>query len=89
MASQPPKLTFRMSAWLSSRALNSISAALDTDSGFDYAFVGMLELSYERRATDHLGVGLAYSLYHKDAFYDSYSDVHESMHSVMLYMKIL
>jgi hypothetical protein len=39
--------------------------------------------------TDHLGVGLAYSFYHKDAFYDSYSDVHESMHSVMLYMKIL
>lgn len=69
--------------------LHSIPAAQDADSGFGYAVVGMPDLSYERCAMDHLGLSLAYRLYHKDAFYESFSDVHESIQSVTLYMKIL
>jgi hypothetical protein len=69
--------------------LHAIPAAEEADSGFIYALMGILELSYERRASGHVSPGLAYRLYHKDAFYDSFADVHESMQSVTLYAKIL
>jgi hypothetical protein len=69
--------------------LHAIIAAREAPSSFDYSLVGMLELSYERRASGHLAVGLAYRLYHKNAFYDSFADIHESQQSLAAYAKIL
>ena len=69
--------------------LHAIPAAEETDSGFEYALVGILKLSYEHKTMRHLALGFAYRLYHKDAFYDSFADVHESIQSMTLYAKIL
>jgi hypothetical protein len=70
--------------------LHSIPAAADGDgANFDYATIGILEIAYERRAAERLALGLSYRLYHKDAFYSSLPDVHESIQAVTLYARIL
>jgi hypothetical protein len=69
--------------------LHAIPSAQEEDSDFDYAIIGMLELYYEHKASQHLSIGLSYSLYDKRAFFDPGDGIDESMRSVTLYVKIL
>jgi len=69
--------------------LNVIPDSLTEDSSFVYALVGMLEVSFERKVSPRAGIGIAYRLYHKDAFYADVPDVHESQGFATIYARLL
>jgi hypothetical protein len=57
-------------------------------SPLDYAIVGIFNFSYERIVASHVGVGVAYLLYFKDALYDSLPRVGESIDTVTFYGRL-
>jgi len=69
--------------------LHAFPNSLEEASDFDYALVGVLELAYERKVAAHLSLGTAYLLYDKFAFYDNGVDLHESLQSITLFVRII
>jgi hypothetical protein len=69
--------------------LNAIPDSLAEGSSFTYALVGMLEASFERRVSSKASLGVAYRLYHKDAFYSDVADVHESQGFATVFVRFL
>lgn len=67
--------------------LNAIAGAELGAESFDYALVGMLGIGYELPVARGLSLGMAYRLYHKDAFYAPAADVHESIQSLTAFIK--
>jgi hypothetical protein len=54
----------------------------------DYSIVGILDLAYEHEVAAHLGIGVDYLLYFKDALFDSLPEVSESIQAATLYVKL-
>lgn len=68
--------------------MNAIPEATIAAAPFDYAIIGVLDVSYEHMIAAHLAIGSAYTLYHKNAFYDSLPSVCEYMQAVTVYVKL-
>ena len=69
--------------------MRRIPYAIIGDAPFDYALVGILEISCDHSIAAHLAVGASYALYDKDAFYDGLPSVREDIQAVCAYMKFL
>jgi hypothetical protein len=69
--------------------LHSIPGTAISAAAFQYAMVGIFGFSYERMIAKHAAMGLAVKVYHKDAFYSSAADMHESIFESGLYLKAL
>jgi hypothetical protein len=69
--------------------MQRIPYALIGDAPFDYALVGILDVSCEHTLSAHLAVGASYALYYKDAFYDALPNAHEDIQAVGAYLKFI
>jgi hypothetical protein len=54
----------------------------------DYAIVGVLTLAYEHPVSADVSVGSAYTLYHKNAFYDGLPELAEYLQAITFYVRL-
>lgn len=67
--------------------MQRIPYALISDAPFDYALIGILDISCDHRIAAQLAVGASYILYDKAAFYDALPNVHKDIQAISAYLK--
>jgi|GEM_PF-3126890 hypothetical protein len=70
------------------QAIPGVYVSSDPPAPVDYSIVGILDLAYERDVAAHLGIGVAYLLYFKDALYGSLPPILESVQAVTVYARL-
>jgi hypothetical protein len=85
-ASQPRVGTFSLEfTCFDFQAIPGVYDSTSPPAPVDYSIVGILDISYEHDVAAHLGIGAAYLLYFKDAFYGSLPRIGESIQTVTLF----
>jgi len=68
--------------------IQEVPCAVLSEAAFDYAFLGVLNVSYEHRIFRHMTLGLDYTLYHKYAVYEDLASVYEYVEAFSLVVKM-
>ncbi|MGO8693085.1 MAG: DUF3943 domain-containing protein [Rectinemataceae bacterium] len=68
--------------------MNLMPGTANPQAPLDLGIIGLLDLSFEHPISPRFSVGAAYTLYHKNAFYDLWPSVNEYAQAFTLYGKL-